>query len=195
MKTGQTTSYRTGDDGDIQAGRAVDWFTLDFVNFFGHSWRFTGITGGYQDLSNVIRDKFGVITSNALAFPSDIVLDWSTYNSATGEVLGYRRVSIGNFNRNSGIDACLAYSVGAFTSGWRMINKKELENIIRENQSQLLNNPPFNLSSTTLWTSTNRLAGFAYRFSSANTTPYFVTNDITLVTTTFPTRTFNISEL
>jgi hypothetical protein len=195
MKTGQTTSYRTGDDGDIQAGRDVDWYTLDFVNFFGHSWRFTGITGGYQDTSNVIRDKFGVITSSALAFPSDIVLDWSTYNSQTGEVLGYRRVSIGNFNRNNGIDACLVYSVGAFTSGWRMINKKELENIIRENQSQLLSNPPFNLSSTTLWTSTDRLAGFAYRFASANTTPYFVTSDLTLVTTTFPTRTFNISEL
>jgi hypothetical protein len=28
MKTGQTTSYRTGDDGDLEAGRATDFFTL-----------------------------------------------------------------------------------------------------------------------------------------------------------------------
>jgi hypothetical protein len=196
MKTGQTTSYRTGDDGDIEAGRAVDWFNLDFVNFFGHSKRFTGITGGWQsEINNIIYDKDGVVTTSALAFPNDIVLDWSTYNSATGEVLGYRRVSIGNYNWANGIDACLAYSVGAFTSGWRMINKKELENIIRENQSQLLNNQPFNLQSITLWTSTDRIPNFKYRFASANTTPYFVTSDLTLVTTTFPTRTFNTSEL
>jgi hypothetical protein len=31
MKTGQTTSYRTGDDGDLQAGRDTDFFTL--VNY------------------------------------------------------------------------------------------------------------------------------------------------------------------
>jgi hypothetical protein len=29
MKTGQTTSYRTGDDGDLEAGRDTDFFTLD----------------------------------------------------------------------------------------------------------------------------------------------------------------------
>jgi hypothetical protein len=28
MKTGQTTSYRTGDDGDLEVGRNVDFFTL-----------------------------------------------------------------------------------------------------------------------------------------------------------------------
>jgi hypothetical protein len=29
MKTGQTTSYRTGDDGDLEAGRDTDFLTLD----------------------------------------------------------------------------------------------------------------------------------------------------------------------
>ena len=41
MKTGQTTSYRTGDDGDIEAGRATDFFTLSTNNPFGNTNRFT----------------------------------------------------------------------------------------------------------------------------------------------------------
>ena len=41
MKTGQTTSYRTGDDGDLEAGRATDFFTLASNNPFGNTNRFT----------------------------------------------------------------------------------------------------------------------------------------------------------
>ena len=29
MKTGQTTSYRTGDDGDLEAGRATSFTVLE----------------------------------------------------------------------------------------------------------------------------------------------------------------------
>jgi hypothetical protein len=37
MKTGQTTSYRTGDDGDLEVGRNVDFFTLAENNPFGNT--------------------------------------------------------------------------------------------------------------------------------------------------------------
>ena len=45
MKTGQTTSYRTGDDGDIEAGRATDFLTLEYNNPFGNTNRFTKTDG------------------------------------------------------------------------------------------------------------------------------------------------------
>jgi hypothetical protein len=46
MKTGQTTSYRTGDDGDIEAGRAASFLTLGTNNPFGNTNRFTDELGG-----------------------------------------------------------------------------------------------------------------------------------------------------
>ena len=70
MKTGQTTSYRTGDDGDIEAGRDVDFFTLASNNPFGNTNRFTDELGG-------------------ATYTNNIVIDWSTYNGTN--VLGYYR--------------------------------------------------------------------------------------------------------
>jgi hypothetical protein len=123
MKTGQTTSYRTGDDGDLQEGRDVDFFTLDYTNPFGNTNRFTDELGG-QD------------------YTDDIVIDWSTYNAVTGKVLGVYRIRFGNNNINVDdlIDACVAHSIGIYTSGWRLWNAKEAENFIRRQ----INIRPFN---------------------------------------------------
>ena len=131
LKTGQTTSYRTGDDGDLQEGRDVDFFTLDYTNPFGNTQRFTGITGGYYDQSLLgYYDKDGVATTEALAFPDDITMDWSTYNAVSGKVLGYGRfASQVDINWNDAIDEALVKSVGAFTSGWRMPNINEIVNV------------------------------------------------------------------
>ena len=41
LKTNQTVSYRTGDDGDLQKGREVDFYTLSANNPFGNTNRFT----------------------------------------------------------------------------------------------------------------------------------------------------------
>jgi hypothetical protein len=38
--TGEETSYRSGDDGDLQAGRGSDWLTLDCNNINGNTNRF-----------------------------------------------------------------------------------------------------------------------------------------------------------
>ena len=109
MKTGQTTSYRTGDDGDIEAGRATSFSVLASNNPFGNTNRFTDELGGQT-------------------YTKNIVIDWSTYNGST--VLGYYRVVSGtDVVWNTAIDSALALSVVGFTSGWRLPNKREMENI------------------------------------------------------------------
>ena len=70
IKTGQTVSYRSGDDGTIEAGRLVDFYTLPNNNPFGTAERFS--------------DEFGGST-----YANNIVIDWSTYDTSTSTVLGY----------------------------------------------------------------------------------------------------------
>ena len=137
MKTGQTTSYRTGDDGDLEAGRATDFFTLASNNPFGNTNRFTDELGG-------------------TAYTNDIVIDWSTYDGST--VLGWYRVENGvNINWNDSIDNALLTSIGTFTSGWRLPNMNEIASIINWESIYLLNYAPFNNNTTfTYWTSTTR---------------------------------------
>jgi len=127
MKTGQTTSYRTGDDGDIEAGRAASFLVLASNNPFGNTNRFTDELGG------------SIYTNN-------IVIDWSTFDGAT--VLGYYRVLMGNRSWADQIDACLALSIGAFTTGWRLFNMNECMNICnwQPTISGRYNYAPFNIS-------------------------------------------------
>jgi hypothetical protein len=137
MKTGQTTSYRTGDDGDIEAGRATDFTTLAENNPFGNTNRFTDELGGQT-------------------YTNNIVIDWSTYDGAT--VLGWRRTTNGvDINWDNSIDGALAVSIGSFTTGWRLPNVGEFFSILYwGNFTALLNYSPFNLTSTTTnyWTGT-----------------------------------------
>ena len=112
IKTGQTVSERTGDDGDLQDGRATDFFTLASNNPFGNTARFTGTTGSTSTI------------------PNNIVIDWSTYNGST--VLGYGYFTTGTSQGsdwNNAIDNALAYSIGTYTSGWRLPNIRELQNL------------------------------------------------------------------
>ena len=84
MKTGQTTSYRTGDDGDIEAGRLTSFTTLAENNPFGNTNRFTDELGG-------------------TTYTKNIVIDWSTYNGTN--VLGYYRIATVVADWNAAIDA------------------------------------------------------------------------------------------
>jgi hypothetical protein len=135
MKTGQTTSYRTGDDGDLEVGRNVDFFTLAENNPFGTTDRFTDELGGST-------------------YTNNIVIDWSTYDGST--VLGWRRTSNGvNINWNDAIDGALAVSIGTFTTGWRLPNSYELYLIIIMGSLRGLNYAPFNINANDIyWTST-----------------------------------------
>ena len=147
IKTGQTTSYRTGDDGDLEEGRATDFLTLASNNPFGNTNRFTDELGG-------------------VAYANDIVIDWSTYNGTN--VLGYYRIPLPTNNWANQIDACLALSISTFTSGWRMANFKEFDNIHSKDDTLVsgrfdaLNYTPFNINlGNYLSTSTSRDASFS----------------------------------
>jgi hypothetical protein len=176
MKTGQTTSYRTGDDGDLEAGRNVSFTVLAENNVFGNTNRFT--------------DELGTQT-----YTKNIVIDWSTYNGST--VLGYRRTTTSGQTWNQAIDGALLTSIAPFTTGWRLPNFMELLSLANFQIVGFLNYSPFNLSSVNLWTSTTTagatsgafmlsLAGnnINSNFSKANATWYIPCRTFTVTGTT-----------
>jgi hypothetical protein len=174
LKTGQTTSYRTGDDGDLEEGRAVDFFTLDYTNPFGNTNRFTDELGGST-------------------YANDIVIDWGTYNNVTGKVLGYYLGSL-DVNRifNAAIDWGVALSIGTFTSNWKLFNRKELDNIIWDggtSQADNLNYSPFNIGAINISTSTNYSTTVVYRATNGVITAGSKTTGFR----TIATRTFTVT--
>ena len=139
MKTGQTTSYRTGDDGDLEAGRVTSFTVLSANTPFGNTNRFTDELGG-------------------ATYTNNIVIDWSTYDGAT--VNGYYRTRVfGTWN--NAIDTSLALSVGTYTSGWRLVNRNEALAIYNHELLQGMNYAPFSFLGT-IWTSTS------WKFSTTN---------------------------
>jgi hypothetical protein len=173
MKTGQTTSYRTGDDGDIEAGRATNFTTLASNNPFGNTDRFTDELGGQT-------------------YANDIVIDWSTFDGAT--VLGWYRVS-STGAWNAAIDGALATSIGIFTSGWRLPNWHEL-NSLANHETGGMNAGPFNLSTFIYWSSTTaKLSSTASAFTlRANTLMPAHTGKTTTTSMRYiPCRTFTVT--
>ena len=131
MKTGQTTSYRTGDDGDLQEGRDVDFFTLPSNNPFGNTLRFTDTLGG-------------------TTYTDGIRLDWSTFDGAT--VLGWRITDNGvNITWADANTNAQLLTVGTFTSGWRLPNRFELDSIRYSGSNVYFNYAPLNQSNNLRW--------------------------------------------
>ena len=176
LKTGQTTSYRSKDDGGIQAGRDVSFFTLLGNNPYGNTKRFL--------------DELGTEV-----FTNKIVIDWSTYDGST--VLGYyTNLNGSDVNWNQAIDGAAALSVGSFTSGWRLPNRNEFNNIVNDAQTYPINYAPFNFTiSYTYWSSTSLAAAptvYAYRYLTYNLDP--VQLKTTFVNCRFfAVRTFTVS--
>jgi hypothetical protein len=127
IKTGQTISYRTGDDGDIEQGSLQSFVVLAAQNPFGNSNRFTDTLGG-QTYSN------------------GIIVDWSR------RLMWYNPNSTGNWN--TAIDASVASSQGGFTD-WHIPNVQQAQSIVNYgNSGGVVNYTPFNWSFTSFWTST-----------------------------------------
>ncbi len=175
MKTGQTTSYRTGDDGDIEAGRATDFTTLAENNPFGNTDRFTDELGGQT-------------------YTNNIVIDWSTYDGAT--VLGWRRTTSGDVSWNDAVDQALATSIGTFTTGWRLPNVQELFSIVNCQVTNVFSYPPFNLSTVTYgyWTgTTGTVTTNAYRFANSQAFLASATKVTVISSRYFPCRVFTVT--
>jgi len=174
MKTGQTTSYRTGDDGDLEKGRATDFLTLASNNPFGNTNRFTDELGGQT-------------------YTNDIVIDWSTYDGST--VLGYKRtLSATAVVWNDAIDGALTVSIGAFTTGWRLPNIYELVNIANFNLTSFsfINYAPFNITEQYLWSSNTLVASstLAYRVEFYGSFTYQAKTQLNKY---IPVRTFTVT--
>jgi hypothetical protein len=179
MQTGQTTIFRTGDDADRRAeGRDVDFFTLPSNNPFGNTNRFTDELGGQT-------------------YTNNIVIDWSTYNGSN--VLGLSRINIATgVNWDTAIDNSLVYSIGSFTTGWRLPNIKEFFNLLNYNNSPstFISYSPINLnqvsrlywSSTTVANSSTSAFGLS---NNGNINQYVKTTTTNL--TYFPVRTFTVT--
>jgi hypothetical protein len=181
MKTGQTTSYRTGDDGDIEAGRATDFLTLDSAPVHNDG------SATINTTTNRFTDVLGGQT-----YTDNIVLDWSTWNGST--LLGWYKVGGASSTWNNAIDGALAISIGVFTSGWRLPNDLEFHSIVNRGATTPINYTPFNLSAITVyWTSTTNIqdvnAAYAFSRNSGN----FVTNPKSSSFQWIPVRTFSLS--
>ena len=154
MKTGQTVSQQTGDDGDIEAGRDVDFFTLAENNPFGTTDRFT--------------DELGT-----QVYANNIIIDWSTFDGS--EVLGWNNTIRGgtSLTWSQELAASLTLNIGGFSSGWRMPNINEIMSIPNYSYTfNFLQYTPFNIGAFTLATSTRQAATqvFSYVSSSGGVT-------------------------
>lgn len=172
MKTGQTTSYRTGDDGNLQRGRNTSFTVLSENNPFGNTNRFTDELGGQT-------------------YTKNIVIDWSTYDGST--VLGWRRTTTTS-PWNSAIDGALAVSIPPFTTGWRLPNVMEYLSIFNWQLIARLNYAPFNLTSNQYHTSNTDMSATTnnYMVWTGNSSAVFsgakATNNFWL-----PCRTFTVT--
>jgi hypothetical protein len=175
MKTGQTVSVITGDDGDLQEGRDVDWLTLDYTNPFGNTDRFTDIFGTQM-------------------YATKIVIDWSTFDN--NKVLGtqFDDFVLTGFNTLADTIAFIdTYSLGGF-SNWRCPNFNELWNWMKKGQNNLLDYPPFNYTAVNIFRSnTQSVSGacFSVRPDSPNLS--LSVSNTTNSARPFPVRTFTVS--
>ena len=177
LKTGQTISYQAGDDGDIQAGRSVDFFTLASNNPFGNTNRFTDING-LQVYSN------------------NIIIDWSTFDGSS--VLGYRRGITTNYLFTDVLTE-LASGGSLFShagySGWRCPNISELHNIANWGTNPVWSYSPINFpTGVNMWTNTAVPSATTNVYAGFNTGPTFLNSAIKIAARrVLPVRTFTVT--
>lgn len=143
MKTGQTVSYATDDDGMDEYGRDANFLTLDSAPLHNDGSPTLNTT------TNRFTDVLGGQT-----YTNTIVLDWSTWNGTT--LKAYRRTKSSGYQSWANAMASVsALTIGGFT-GWKLPNRNELENLINEGvTTTCLNYAPFNITvDTNLWSST-----------------------------------------
>lgn len=104
VKTGETVSYLSGDDGDIQAGRELDFYTLTSNNPFGNNIRFTNDMGGIVfDGSDGSTPDYVVDNATRLGWKQSLPTGFPNYtnqlNYAASLVVGsYNAFRLANLN-------------------------------------------------------------------------------------------------
>ena len=173
--SGQTTVYRTDDNGTYQTGRLVTFTTLDCFNGFGvNTNRFTDDTG-------------------AQTYTNNLVVDW-----ATG-LMWYRipRNISATYTWNVSIDELSSLAYGGFS--WRLPTNMEAMLIVNATiGTYVLNYSPFNLITTDfknlLWCGTTS-AQDTTRAYCINISGGVIPNFKTLNGDYIPCRTFTLADL
>jgi len=162
--TGQTTSYRTGDDANqfstfwsgyfssLKVGRRPqlsNFTTLISNNVFGNTNRFTDSVGG---------STYGAGNGSI----TDYVIDHFTG-------LGWYRNIFSTAVWNTAIDGAIASTQGGFTD-WRIPNKTQLMSLLDYSNARPLNYAPFSLGggpavAIVLWSSTTVEASTTFAFN------------------------------
>jgi hypothetical protein len=130
LKTGQTTSYASNDDGATQRGRLTDFNTIPYLNPYGDNFRFTDELGGQT-------------------FTNNIVIDWSTWDGGSS-VNGY---CFSGYSNATGIqiwdDWMLnsPYTCSTFAD-WYLVNFQEMASLLNMNETYGTNGYPFNIPAT-----------------------------------------------
>lgn len=118
-KTGQTTSYAAGDDGDLEKGKGTTFLTLGCNNPFGNTNRFTNSLGGQ-------------VTDGTDGSIADYRID-----HLTG--LGWYTVIQGPVTWNDALNACNGSNAAGF-GDWRLPNKLEILTPFEEAGISAMNN-------------------------------------------------------
>ena len=173
LQTGATTSYATGDDGDLERGRLVNLLTLPYNNGFGGTQRFTDELGGQT-------------------FTKNIIIDWSTWDGGT-DVLGYiftfRSTSHNGTKSWSDWMSGQPYTTDGF-SNWNVVNTNEVLSLYDITTTNGLDYAPFsNTTSNSFWTSLS-LDGVKAFYNNRNSIFFRKSNLSTTLQSMF-VRTFN----
>jgi hypothetical protein len=151
-KTGQTTSYATGDDGATQRGRLTNFTTLASNNPFGNTNRFTAKNG-------------------TQTYTNSVAYDWSTYNGST--VLAYY---YGDANTRTWTTQLTQYTGSTIDglTGWNLFNIYEAMNIMNFSfpGGFVYNYAPFNLTRRYMFVSTNQTGTNAISTETAGPNPF-----------------------
>ncbi len=147
-KTGQTTSYRTNDDGFLRRGNGSTFFILSQNNVFGNTTRFVDVLGDTTFANNIVLDTLHT------DFVNKTIAGW------------YRVPLLGNTNWNTAIDN-QPYAVSGYN--WYLPNRKEAESICNyEVATTRLNYTPFNLTESQsgqgFWTTTTNIGDITLAF-------------------------------
>lgn len=178
-KTGQTTSYASGDDGDLERGRGTNFTTLDHNNPYGNTTRFLDELGG-------------------TSFANGVYVDWATANYVGQTVLVWQNTLRGGAGINfaDSITASAALTIISLT-GWTLPNASEAFSIIdHEQASAPLTHIGINSIANPLWTTTTRADNTTLaRIFNTVTTPLGNANKSNPVALYIVCRYFTFAEL
>ena len=192
--TGQTTTYGTNDDQNLN----TNFWTLPTgkLNKWNHNWRWCGITGGYTDGTSYF-DVNGVSTTRALAFPDGLICNLGSVDCDDNFQMWHDNLTLtGNTTWDLARAACNSYSVGSFTTGWRMCTKPEGETLFYQPSTYILDQKPFEaIFGIIFWTGTVKSSNDLQAYRIMNTLDTQSGIRATNAGRAFPVRVTNLSEI